>query len=303
MTTPLVSIVMPTLNGAATLSRVLPAIKRQQVPFAFEIVAVDSGSTDGTVALLHRFADSVVSIAPEDFDHGLTRNLGVERSRGALVVLMVQDAEPASDRWLAALTAPLLRDPCVAGSFARQVPRVDASPLTRHYLSLWAAASDSPRASAISDAAEFDRLDPMRRFDRCVFDNVCACIRRSVWSRRPFRTTPIAEDLAWAKDVLLDGHRLVFAPDAEVIHSHDRSASYELARTYVLHRRLYELFELRTIPSLNCLARAIASSLRLHVRYERSGRSLALAFAWPLGQYLGGRAAVRGWKTNRVKGV
>jgi rhamnosyltransferase len=303
MTAPFVSVVLPTRNGAATLPAVLAAIKRQRVPFPFEIVAVDSGSTDGTFELLRQFTDSLISISPADFDHGLTRNLGVERSRGELVVLMVQDAEPASDTWLAALTEPLLTDPRIAGSFARQIPRADASPLTRHYLSLWVAASDSPRASAMAGAAEFDRLDPMRRFDRCAFDNVCACIRRSVWSRHPFRPSPIAEDLAWAKEVLVNGHRLVFTPAAEVVHSHDRSVRYELGRTYVLHRRLYELFGLQTIPSLTCLARSIASSLRLHLRREKSRRSLGLAVAWPLGQYLGGQSAVRRWKTARLKGI
>jgi len=50
-----------------------------------------------------------------------------------------------------------------------------------------------------------------------------------------------------------------WVPEAEVIHSHDRSARYELARTYVLHRRLYELFKLRTIPTLPLLAKAIQS--------------------------------------------
>ena len=108
-------------------------------------------------------------------------------------------------------------------------------------------------------------------------------------------------------EVLLAGHRLAYVPEAEVIHSHDRSARYEFARTCVLHRRLYELFQLRTIPTLPLLARAIASSLVVHLRCQTqasrvldgSGRAIALAFAWPLGQYLGAVSAVRGWKPFR----
>jgi hypothetical protein len=64
----------------------------------------------------------------------------------------------------------------------------------------------------------------------------------------------------------------------------------------VLHRRLYELFRLRTIPTLPLLARAVASSVAVHWRLETSARAIALAFAWPLGQYLGALSAVRGWK-------
>jgi GT2 family glycosyltransferase len=147
----------------------------------------------------------------------------------------------------------------------------------------------------------------MERLRRCTFDNVCSCIRRSVWIDFPFKATPIAEDLEWARDVLLAGHRLAYVPAATVIHSHDRSARYEFTRTYLLHRRLFELFEVRTIPTLAALARAIASSLALHLRCARADRSyfrpIALAFAWPIGQYLGALSAVRGWKPFRSRMV
>jgi hypothetical protein len=56
--------------------------------------------------------------------------------------------------------------------------------------------------------------------------------------------------------------------------------------------------------------RAIASSLAVHAKCERdegarvpSGRAIALAFAWPLGQYFGALSAVRGWKPTRSSTV
>src|SRR5262249_45025827 len=127
-------------------------------------------------------------------------------------------------------------------------------------------------------------------------DNVCACIRRSVWRAHPFQSTPIAEDLEWARDVLLSGGRLAYVPEATVVHSHDRSARYEFLRTYVLHRRLYQLFGLRLIPTLPALVRAVGSTLAVHIRCDRSGRSVGLALAWPVGQYLGALSAARGWR-------
>ena len=297
---PAVSIVIPTRNGAATLPALLDAIARQRVEFRLEIVAVDSGSTDGTAELLRGRVDRLITIAADAFDHGLTRNLGIEQARGELVVLLVQDALPVSDTWLAALTAPLFGDDRVAGTFARQLPRPDASPITRWYLARWAASSEIPRTHAVESRAAFDALEPAAQFERCIFDNVCSCIRQSVWRRQPFASTPIAEDLEWAKAVLLAGYRLAYVPSAAVIHSHDRPARYEYARTRVLHRRLYELFRLRTIPTLPLLARAIVSSLATHLRLERNGRAVALAFAWPLGQYLGALSAIKGWKTPRA---
>src|SRR5262245_26582284 len=118
MTAPLVSIVMPTRNGAATLPSLLDSLARQQTNFPFETIAVDSSSSDNTVELLRDRVDQLIEIPHESFDHGLTRNLGIEHARGELIVLLVQDAEPVGDSWLSALIAPLLADPCVAGSFS-----------------------------------------------------------------------------------------------------------------------------------------------------------------------------------------
>jgi rhamnosyltransferase len=287
-----VSVVVPTLNGAATLPALLDALSRQRVDRPFEVVAVDSGSTDGSIGLLRASGARLITIPGRTFNHGLTRNLGIEASAGEFIVLIAQDAVPASDTWLRALTNPLLVEPCLAGTFARQQPRPDAGALTRHYLARWFASSDVARTVATTPA-EIDALSPLERLDRCTFDNVCSCIRRSVWLRHPFRETPIGEDVEWAREVLLAGYGIAYVPDATVVHSHERSASYEFGRTRILHRRLYELFGVQTIPTPLHLARAIASCVVTHARCELSARSMALAVAWPLGQYLGARSALR----------
>jgi rhamnosyltransferase len=308
---PRVSIVVPTRNGAATLPALLDSIAGQRVDFPIEVVAVDSASTDGTPALLERRVDRLIRISADAFDHGLTRNLAIEQARGELIVLLVQDALPISDSWLAALTAPMLADVSVAGAFARQRARPNASPITRHYLERWTASSSVARIIQFKSRAELEAMDPRAQFDRCSFDNVCSCIRRSIWQQHPFRSTPVGEDLEWAREVLMAGYAIAYVPQSEVMHSHDRPARYEFSRTYLLHRRLYELFRLRTVPSRSALVRAIASSLALHLRCQRSSsgqtgsyrRAVALAFAWPLGQYLGALSAVRGSKPMRSRMV
>jgi rhamnosyltransferase len=307
---PLVSIVLLTQNGAGTLPAALDAIARQRADFAFEVVAVDSGSDDGTLALLESAAHQVVSIRPDSFNHGLTRNLGVERARGELIVFLVQDAVPASDDWLVRLTAPLRVNPAVAGAFCRQQPRPDATVITRRYLHMWVAASTSSRSIRLAAPGDLHRLEPMAQLRLCAFDNVCSCIRRFAWEQIPFPETPIAEDLEWGKAALLAGHQLNFVADAVVVHSHERSARYEFVRTYLLHRRLFQLFGLRTIPTAAVLARAVATGARTHISWERQEpvrgpltrramHALALAVAWPLGQYLGGLSASRGWEPVR----
>ena len=87
----MLSIVIPTKNGAATLPALLDSLERQQVGLATELIVVDSGSTDGTVELVRNRVDRFITIPLGEFDHGLTRNQGIEASRGELVALFVQD--------------------------------------------------------------------------------------------------------------------------------------------------------------------------------------------------------------------
>lgn len=309
---PLVSIVVPTLDGAQTLPALLAAVRAQRADFAFEIVAVDSGSTDGTLALLDAAADRVLRIPPGTFNHGGTRNHAIAAASGAFAALLVQDAVPASPEWLQRLVSPLRADPGLAGTYARQVARPGASPLTRHYLDRWVASATTPRESALAGAAELESLPPLERYLRCVFDNVSSAVRRSVWERHPFPVTPIAEDVEWARDVLLAGHRLAYVPDAVVVHSHERSARYELWRTYLVHQRLRALFGLRTVPTPVHLVQGVARNLVSHLRCvaregpvvsSQGARAAALAVAWPLGQYLGALSADTGRRLLRPRGV
>jgi GT2 family glycosyltransferase len=186
--------------------------------------------------------------------------------------------------------------------------------MTRCYLQRWVAGAAMRRTVTLT-RDEFDEMPPLARLERCAFDHVCAAVRRAVWLRHPYRPTPIAEDIEWAREVLLAGHRLAYVPEAVVIHSHDRGAGYEYARTYLLHHRLHELFEVSTIPTRRALMRSIALSVAVHLRW-RSGsaapidrgiaglaRAVTLGVALPLAQYRAGAAARRGRPLDRVWGV
>ena len=162
---------------------------------------------------------------------------------------------------------------------------------------------------------EFDALPPLARLERCAFDHVCAAVRRAVWLRHPYRATPIAEDVEWAREVLLAGHRLAFVPDAVVLHSHDRGVRYEYARTYLLHHRLHALFGVRTLPTRRALARAVAGTIGAQLAARRDSaapldagasgiaRAIGLGVALPLAQYRAGAAAAHGRSIDRVAGV
>jgi rhamnosyltransferase len=307
-----VTVVIPTLNGGGDLAQLLDAIAAQDGPFRATVIAIDSGSTDGTLDLLRSRGIRALRVAPSEFNHADTRNLALAEVDTDLAVLTVQDALPASRSWLAALTQPLAQDATLAGTWARQRPRENASRVTAHYLATWIGAQEAARTVGPVTAEQFAALSPAERHLTCAFDNVCSCVRVAVWRQHRFRTTRIAEDLEWACEVLQAGYRLAFVPDAVVCHSHERSASYELQRTYVVHQRLQALFGLSTVPDLGSLLRAFATTLPLHLRLAATeprhrpralARAVGLAVAFPLGQYLGARSVREGRELLEVRGV
>ena len=97
MSAPLVSVLLLTRDAGPPFAAVLAAIARQKAPFPFEVVAIDSGSADGNLALLEGAGVRTIPVAPADFNHGATRNLGIASCRGDFVVMLVQDAEPDDD--------------------------------------------------------------------------------------------------------------------------------------------------------------------------------------------------------------
>jgi rhamnosyltransferase len=306
------AVVVPTLNGGERLEQLLRAVAAQALPEPPRVVAIDSGSTDGSLAVLARYGATVLHLPRGAYNHGAARNRALAEVTEPFAALLVQDAVPASPQWLSALIAPMVTAPDVAGVFARQQPWPEASRTTIHYLRGWVATSAAPRLSGPWTAAAFAALTPAERHQAAAFDNVSSAIRMEAWRRQPFPDAIFAEDLEWARDVLFAGHRIAFAPEAVVWHSHDRSAWYELRRTYLAHQRLHQLFGLETVPTLGSCARAVLSSLPLHLRLafgeprrrlRAAGRAAALAAALPVGQYLGARSSRAGRASPGVRGI
>jgi rSAM/selenodomain-associated transferase 2 len=108
MPDPSVSIVIPALNEAATLPRLLAALATE--PTA-EIIVVDGGSTDGTAALAASAGARVLVTRP---GRGSQLAAGAEAAAGDILLFLHADTTfPAGG--LAAMDAALAADPALVG--------------------------------------------------------------------------------------------------------------------------------------------------------------------------------------------
>ena len=218
--TPTVSVALLTYNGGDLLKRALAAIRSQEYAGEVELVAVDSGSSDGTVALLREYGVLVTEIPNEDFNFGATRDLLYTKTSGEIVVNLSQDAIPAHDQWLTNLVAPLITDASCAVSCGASIPDPDRA--FRQFP--W------ERNGYFYFTREIKRF--VAKYGKGVsFAN--SAVRRSVWEEFRFDPIPLGEDFQFQKKLEeAGGYTRAYPEGAEVLHHHN----YTL-RT--LHDRAY----------------------------------------------------------------
>ncbi len=252
-----VSIIIPTKNAGPAFEELMTGIRKQIGVSDVEIIIIDSDSTDGTPDLAEKYGARVLMIKSEEFNHGLTRNLGTEVANGRYIVFLVQDAVPLNERWLYSTVRVLERNPSIGAVTCRQFPRQDADLFARfanhnHYESM---GLQKDEVRLISNAKEYQALSPSNRRRISQLDNVCTCFRGDIIRLYRFENVKYAEDLEIGARLARSGHRLAFLTSTGVIHSHNRPSLHFLKRGYI-DRRLSPRF-LGYPPSLPILPRGL----------------------------------------------
>ncbi len=211
---PDVTILIRARNEEKLLPRCLAMIFRQETTFSFEVLLIDSGSTDRTVAIARQFAGVLVhEIEPASFNYGATLNEGVRLARGCYVVALSAHCIPVDVYWLQRLVEPLEREPTIGGSFSRQRPWPDCELVEKIFLQKAFGEDDFRWTEADGNGSPFQIL----------YSNASSCFRRELARAIPFRALPWAEDRVWAHAVLRAGYAIAYASQSVVYHSHQRS--------------------------------------------------------------------------------
>jgi glycosyltransferase involved in cell wall biosynthesis len=205
------SVVIPVKDGARYLAELLAALDGVD-----EILVIDSGSRDDSVAIARRAGATVLEIPPEQFGHGRTRNLGAERTSGELIAFLTQDATPCPG-WAAAYRAAFAADEGLGVAYGPHLPRPDTSPMI---------------------ARELEEFFAVQAAHPGFLSNVNACYRRACWEEIRFDDLPYAEDQAFARR--LGRWRKAYLPGAAVLHAHDYAPLDFMRRYFDEYRGLRE---------------------------------------------------------------
>lgn len=211
---PAVSIVMRSFNEGWALQGTLEALRRQAFR-DWELIVIDSGSTDGSLELIRAAAPRhFVQIQKHEYHPPRVMNMGMRLARANSVVFLNADATPMNAHWLAPLVQ-VLGDPDVAAVFSRQVPR--------------------PRCQAVFAADYENCFGPNRasaHWDH-FFSMVSSGIRKDVWARRGFNEAmQYSEDEEYTRWAAAQGYRVLYVPESVAMHSHNYTPDQAAKRAY-----------------------------------------------------------------------
>ena len=226
------SVVVLTENPPADFEHTLQRLRDQQGIEEAEIIIVNSGEEDLS-HLSGKYQARILRIRPEEFEHGATRNFGAQESTGDYVFFITDDAIPASRYLLRDMIRCLNGDETIAGVTARQIPRSDADLMACQAI-WWHYRMLELRKDRVVWSANLDNLIPRLKRGICQVDDVCSGFRRDLLLEHKFAIGQrYAEDLELGMRLVRRNLKIGQLFSVGVIHSHNRSPSYYVKRTYV----------------------------------------------------------------------
>ena len=215
---------IPTLNAGADAAILAAAIASQTLqPDTF--LVIDSGSDDGTVETFRRAGARIHSINGREFNHGGTRQVGVDMVSDAdLIIFLTQDAVPADQHAFERLNEGF-NDPGVGVAFGRQLPRLGAGHTEAH-----ARLFNYPDASRVTTFGDRAAMGIKTVF---LSNSFAAYRRTDLLAVGGFPSHLImGEDTYVAAKMLLAGSNVAYCAEATVFHSHDYSLMEEFRRYF-----------------------------------------------------------------------
>jgi GT2 family glycosyltransferase len=226
---PLISIIIPHLNGKHHLDDCLGSLRQQNFT-DFEVILADNGSTDGTQAYVRESYPEVRLLELWE-NQGFTGacNAGFAASKGEIVILLNNDTE-TDPQWLQEIYEAFQRHP-QAGSIASKMLLFDQRDIFHTAGDFyWVGGVPGNRGVWQQDSGQYDQEEPV--FSAC---GGAAAYRRTMIEEIGFLDDDFyfsCEDVDLAWRAHLRGWQVIYEPTAVVYHKLKASGGGSVNSSY-----------------------------------------------------------------------
>ena len=203
-----ISVIIRTYNEEKHLKEVLDSLNRQTYK-NFEIIIVDSESTDNTLNIVKNYQCKLVKIKKSDFNYSYASNVGAENSSGELLCFLSGHSVPVKSNYLE-LINQTFQEESTAGCYGEVKALKDGSVIEKLFNNLGYIKSKRKGIEVEQD------IHPG------ILSCSNACIRKSVWVEHNFvdELGKGGEDVEMAHYILSKNLNVIKNPEILAYHSH-----------------------------------------------------------------------------------
>ncbi len=226
------SIIIPTYNASKHLPSLLESLQSQTIK-DYELIIIDSSSTDNTIEIADSYHARIIKIDKEKFDHGGTRTSAAKNAKGEILIFLSQDSVFFDEHSLKNITNPFESDESIAAVFGRQLPDKNASIFAQHL-----------RLFNYTENSYINELSDKNKHGlRTIFlSNSFSAFRKTALEEIGFFKEGLifGEDTYAAAKLLLNKKKIAYDSSAKVYHSHNYTIGQDFRRYFdmgVFHQK------------------------------------------------------------------
>jgi len=199
MSKPQVSIIILTKNQKRFIERSLLLIFSQTFK-DFEVIIVDSGSTDGSIGVMEGYQVKILKLKMKPFNYAKAFNFGASKANGDYLVRLSGDAIPANQYWLENLLKGL-GSKKVVGAHSRYLFSIFSDFLYQ----IW-----------FRESFKF-----IRSGNPVSFGGASCVVKKEAWKKYPFNEKwGPGEDWEWGEIMKQAGYQILYQNNSLVFHEH-----------------------------------------------------------------------------------